>query len=154
MGPTSPAVLIPLAPFPPIMKETIRAGLVLVSELDTNEKCEKCGKPMVLRKGRFGTSWPAVVIPPAKYTVPRHRHSLSPGGCDGGLVERMGKGGRRFTAATAIRSARRLSGTNRWLGPVPGVEPHPAGKGHEERIGQASLPSTGMQIRETILGQR
>jgi DNA topoisomerase-1 len=34
-------------------------------ELPTDEICEKCGKPMVIKWGRHGGSWPARAIPSA-----------------------------------------------------------------------------------------
>lgn len=63
----------------------------------TGENCEKCGKPMVIKYGRFGKFVACSGFPECRNTKP-----VSTGvkcgkeGCDGYLVARKGKGGRRF----------------------------------------------------------
>jgi len=73
-------------------------GIVkLVTVPSTGETCDKCGRPMVLKRGRFGTFLACSGYPECKSTrspsmgVPCPRE-----GCDGELVERVGKKGRRF----------------------------------------------------------
>jgi len=70
-----------------IKKEVIPAG----------EDCEKCGKAMVIKYGRYGKFVACSGFPECRNTKP-----LSTGvgcekdGCDGYLVSRRGRGGRRF----------------------------------------------------------
>lgn len=61
------------------------------------EVCEKCGRPMILKRGRFGEFHAC-----SGYPECRNTRSLSTGvacpreGCDGQLVERVSKTGRHF----------------------------------------------------------
>lgn len=63
----------------------------------SGEVCDKCGRPMVLKRGRFG-----VFHACSGYPECRNTRSLSTGvacpreGCDGQLVERVSKTGRHF----------------------------------------------------------
>jgi DNA topoisomerase-1 len=63
----------------------------------TDEKCEKCGRPMILKKGRFGNFLACSGYPKCRSTkalttgVPCPRD-----GCDGEIVERVSKRGIRF----------------------------------------------------------
>jgi DNA topoisomerase-1 len=63
----------------------------------SGETCDKCGRPMVLKRGRFGT-----FLACSGYPECRNTRSLSTGipcpaaGCSGELVERVSKTGRRF----------------------------------------------------------
>lgn len=63
----------------------------------SGELCDKCGRPMVLKRGRFG-----VFLACSGYPECRNTRSVSTGvacpreGCDGQLVERVSKTGRHF----------------------------------------------------------
>jgi DNA topoisomerase I len=67
------------------------------SDRSTGEVCEKCGREMVMKRGRYGTFLACSGYPECKNTrapstgIPCPREE-----CDGELVERKGKGGRRF----------------------------------------------------------
>ncbi|MBP8646718.1 MAG: type I DNA topoisomerase [Syntrophobacteraceae bacterium] len=119
-GPFVACSAYPACPFSSDYERNEKGGIVLISELDTNEKCEKCGKPMVLRKGRFGTFLACSGYPACKNT-------RSPGtglpcpqeGCDGELVERVGKGGRRFYGCNRYPQCK----TAFWDQPVAGTCP-------------------------------
>jgi len=69
----------------------------LRTDTATGEKCEKCGLPMILKRGRFGDFLACSGYPQCKNT-----RSIGTGipcpraGCDGELVERVSKKGRRF----------------------------------------------------------
>jgi len=65
--------------------------------IPANEDCDKCGKPMLIKWGRFGKFIACSGFPECRNTKP-----VSTGvpcqkeGCDGFLVKRKGKGGRKF----------------------------------------------------------
>jgi DNA topoisomerase-1 len=69
----------------------------LVTDRSTGETCEKCGRPMVLKRGRFGVFLACSGYPECKNTrspttgIPCPRE-----GCTGELAERVSKKGRRF----------------------------------------------------------
>ncbi len=69
----------------------------LLTDRSTGETCDKCGKPMVLKRGRFGPFLACSGYPECKNT-----RAMSTGipcprpGCDGELVERISKRGRPF----------------------------------------------------------
>jgi len=72
-------------------------AIQLVKDQETGETCEKCGKPMLLKKGRFGAFLACSGYPECKNTRSRGSGLRCPmEGCDGELVERVGKAGRRF----------------------------------------------------------
>ena len=74
-------------------------GQVQVVETDrsTGETCDKCGRPMVLKRGRYGTFIACSGYPECKNTRAMGTGVSCPReGCDGELVERVSKGGRRF----------------------------------------------------------
>jgi DNA topoisomerase-1 len=63
----------------------------------TNEICEKCGKPMALKTGRYGTFLACTGYPACRNTRPVSTGIHCPReGCGGELVERMGKRGRFY----------------------------------------------------------
>ncbi len=63
----------------------------------TGEHCEKCGKPMVIKYGRFGKFVACSGFPECRNTKPVSTGvKCAKEGCDGYLVARKGKGGRRF----------------------------------------------------------
>ena len=75
-----------------------KGGIRLLEENESSgETCDKCGRPMVLKRGRFG-----VFLACSGYPDCRNTRSVSTGipcpreGCSGQLVERVGKTGRHF----------------------------------------------------------
>lgn len=69
----------------------------------TQEKCPDCGSPMVLRIGRYGKFLACSNYPACKKTMPFLVRTGVPcprPGCDGEIVEKMGKKKRRFYACT------------------------------------------------------
>ncbi len=63
----------------------------------TNEVCEKCGKPMVIKWGRFGKFMACSGFPECRNTKAISTGIKCPKeNCEGQLVARRGKGGRRF----------------------------------------------------------
>lgn len=75
-----------------------KGKILLVTENESSgENCDSCGRPMVMKKGRFG-----VFLACSGYPDCRNTRSLSTGvacpreGCGGQLVERVSKTGRRF----------------------------------------------------------
>ena len=65
--------------------------------VSANEDCEKCGKPMMIKWGRFGKFVACSGFPECRNTKPLSTGILCPKeGCGGFLVARKGKGGRKF----------------------------------------------------------
>ena len=63
----------------------------------TGEMCEKCGKPMALKRGRYGTFLACTGYPGCRNTRPVSTGIGCPReGCGGELVERMSKRGRFY----------------------------------------------------------
>lgn len=74
-----------------------RIRLLKKEELVTGETCEKCGRPMVLKRGRFGPFLACSGYPECKTTRPIGTGIPCPReGCGGEIVERTGKKGRKF----------------------------------------------------------
>ena len=62
-----------------------------------NEDCDKCGKPMMIKWGRFGKFIACSGFPECRSTKPLSTGIACPKeGCGGYLVKRKGKGGRKF----------------------------------------------------------
>ena len=62
-----------------------------------NENCDKCGKPMLIKWGRFGKFVACSGFPACRNTKPISTGFACPkDGCGGYLVARKGKGGRKF----------------------------------------------------------
>lgn len=63
----------------------------------SGQVCERCGSPMVLKKGRFGEFLACSAYPQCKHTRPVSLGVACPReGCDGEIVERYSKTGRKF----------------------------------------------------------
>ncbi|GKT08158.1 type I DNA topoisomerase [Desulforhabdus sp. TSK] len=74
-----------------------KGNVKLVEAQPTGETCEKCGRPMILKRGRYGTFLACSGYPECKSTrSPSSGIPCPREGCAGELVERVGKGGRRF----------------------------------------------------------
>lgn len=74
-----------------------RGELKLVSREETGETCEKCGRPMVIKRGRYGNFLACSGYPECKNTKPISLKIPCPReGCSGELVERRSKRGKVF----------------------------------------------------------
>lgn len=66
-------------------------------EKTTEEKCEKCGAPMIIKSGRYGRFLACSNYPECKFIKPLTIGISCPNeGCGGELVERRTKQGRLF----------------------------------------------------------
>lgn len=80
------------------MKEAERVPRALIDE-ETSEACEKCGRPMVIKTGRFGRFLSCSGFPECRNSKPLlNKTGAECPQCGGDLVERKqrGKGGKRF----------------------------------------------------------
>ncbi len=74
-----------------------KGNVRLLTDQSTGEQCEKCGKPMILKRGRFGPFLACSGYPQCKNTrspstgIPCPRE-----GCGGEIVEKVGKKGKKF----------------------------------------------------------
>ena len=60
--------------------------------IETDMKCEKCGAPMILRSGRYGSFWACSRYPECKFTKPRVRDTGVPCPlCGAKIVTKFGK---------------------------------------------------------------
>lgn len=74
-----------------------KGRIELVEQESSGETCDKCGSPMVLKKGRFGDFLACSAYPHCKNTRPVSLGVACPReGCDGEIVERVSKAGRKF----------------------------------------------------------
>lgn len=78
-----------------------KGRIELVAQESSGQTCDKCGSPMVLKKGRFGEFFACSAYPKCKNTRPVTLGVPCPRpGCDGEIVERMSKKGRKFYGCT------------------------------------------------------
>jgi DNA topoisomerase-1 len=71
--------------------------IVAKHDVTTDEKCEKCGSPMVIKAGRFGRFMACSAYPACKTTRPLALGVKCPApGCGGDLVQKRTKKGRSF----------------------------------------------------------
>ncbi|MGA7876356.1 MAG: type I DNA topoisomerase [Desulfoferrobacter sp.] len=93
-----------------------KGRIQLRTDRTTDEVCDKCGRPMVFKSGRFGEFLACSGYPECKNTrsvgigIPCPRE-----GCDGQLVERVSKKGRRFYGCSNYPECKTLF----WNQPVP-----------------------------------
>ncbi|MGV8075227.1 MAG: type I DNA topoisomerase [Syntrophobacteraceae bacterium] len=74
-----------------------KGHLRLAAAPSTDEKCEKCGRPMIVKRGRFGEFLACSGYPLCKSTrAPSTGIPCPAAGCGGELVERVGKRGKKF----------------------------------------------------------
>jgi DNA topoisomerase-1 len=93
-------------------------GRVQIREVDpsTGEICDKCGQPMILKRGRFGTFLACSGYPECKNTrAPSTGIPCPREGCSGEMIERVGKSGRRFYGCNKYPECN----TTFWGKPVP-----------------------------------
>jgi DNA topoisomerase-1 len=108
-----------------------KGKIVLQSSPDQGKEegiCEKCGKPMVVKNGRYGAFLACTGYPDCRNTLPRNNGtSMPPGtevscpeeGCKGVLVERISKKGKKFYACNQYPDCRFVM----WNEPAKGVCP-------------------------------
>ncbi|WDT77682.1 MAG: topoisomerase DNA-binding C4 zinc finger domain-containing protein [Candidatus Manganitrophus sp.] len=79
--------------------ETANGIEVVEKETATNEVCEKCGKPMVIKNGRFGRFMACSGYPECENTKPISTGVACPEeGCGGALIEKRTRRGKNFFA--------------------------------------------------------
>ncbi|MBI3999239.1 MAG: type I DNA topoisomerase, partial [Candidatus Omnitrophica bacterium] len=85
-------------PFEGHLKEAkIKMKDVRQDPVPTGENCDKCGKPMMIKWGRFGKFVACSGFPECRNTKPISTGVACPKpNCGGYLVKRKGKGGRKF----------------------------------------------------------
>lgn len=92
----------------------------LLEVASTGETCEKCGRPMILKRGRFGVFLACSGYPECKNTrsptmgIPCPRE-----GCGGELVERVTRKGRRFYGCNRYPECKTVFWDKPVLGPCP-----------------------------------
>ncbi len=75
--------------------------IVPKEEITTDEKCDKCGSPMVIKAGRFGKFLACSAYPACKMTRALSLGVKCPApGCDGDLVQKRTRKGRVFYACS------------------------------------------------------
>lgn len=75
--------------------------IVPKEEITTDEKCDKCGNPMVIKTGRFGKFLACSAYPTCKTTRALSLGVKCPSpGCDGDLVQKRTRKGRVFYACS------------------------------------------------------
>ncbi len=80
-----------------IEKAKISVQKIKIADEKTAEVCPKCGKPMVIKMGRFGKFIACSGYPECKTTKPLMKKTgVKCPQCDGELVERQAKKGRKF----------------------------------------------------------
>lgn len=78
-------------------KKDSQGKIKILEEEVREDTCEKCGKPMVVKHGRFGTFLACSGYPECKSTKPLSTGIKCPEeGCDGSLVERRSRRGKIF----------------------------------------------------------
>lgn len=74
-----------------------KGRIKLIDDTTTEEVCDKCGSPMVVKRGRYGSFLACSAYPQCKNTKPVTLGiPCARAGCEGELVERISKKGRPF----------------------------------------------------------
>jgi DNA topoisomerase-1 len=68
--------------YEPLAEELEKAGAIERVEQQTDQTCEKCGKPMILRWGRFGQFYACTGFPECKNTKPFGEDAEQPAATD------------------------------------------------------------------------
>jgi DNA topoisomerase-1 len=103
-------------------------------EKASSEVCEKCGRDMVLKIGRFGRFLACSGYPDCTNTRPYSIGVACPReGCDGQIIERRSKRGRTFYGCSNYPTCEFVS----WNKPVNMPCPHCGNRYVEERYTQA-----------------
>ncbi|MBI1820304.1 MAG: type I DNA topoisomerase [Nitrospirae bacterium] len=109
---------------------------VIQKEVSTNEICEKCGQPMIIKVGRFGRFMACSNYPECKTTK-----ALSIGvkcpreGCNGEVTQRRSKKGRVFYGCTAYPKCDFAV----WDRPVPKICPQCQAPYLVEKVSRAGI---------------
>ncbi|HSX14399.1 MAG TPA: type I DNA topoisomerase [Candidatus Saccharimonadales bacterium] len=105
--------------------ETDKIPRMKIPEIPTDEKCEVCGKPMVIKSGRFGQFMACTGFPECKNTKPYHQPTGIICPEDGGdVIERKTKRGRTFWGCANYPECKFAS----WTKPGATSEPAEAAK--------------------------
>ena len=101
-------------------KEYIRdeAGTIRVKEPEVSDMlCEKCGRPMILKSGKFGRFLACSGYPECRHTKPIPVGVGCPReGCDGYLTEKLSKKGKTFYSCSTFPKCDYAT----WNRPMPG----------------------------------
>ena len=101
------------------LKDTENGANSPAADVATDEVCDQCGKPMVIKTGRFGKFMACTGYPECKATRPMKTGAICPK-CGGDLVERRARDGAvPSTAAPSTRTATSSSTSVRWAAPAP-----------------------------------
>ena len=120
--------------------------IVPVEEETTDEICEKCGRPMVIKRGRFGRFLACSGYPECKTSKPLSIGVACPTCKVGYLTERRSRGGRSSSGATATPTAPSPPGTGRFPRPAPVRVAVPAAEVQQARRRLHRLPEQGMRV--------
>ncbi|MBI2608467.1 MAG: type I DNA topoisomerase [Deltaproteobacteria bacterium] len=96
--------------------QEVGGKIKLVKEEMTDEKCEKCGNPMLVKRGRFGK-----FLACSKYPECKSTKSISIGiacpleGCNGSVIQRRSRKGRMFFGCSNYPKCTFVS----WNKPIP-----------------------------------
>jgi DNA topoisomerase-1 len=100
-------------------KRHVDGHIEILPEQTTDEKCPKCGGPMVVKRGRYGQFLACQAYPDCKGTRPMPIGVTCPKNCGGYVVERRSKRGRVFYGCSSYPDCTFAS----WDRPVPGPCP-------------------------------
>lgn len=113
-------------------KEYVRddAGAVQVKAAEeTDQKCEKCGRPMIIKNGKFGRFLACSGYPECRHTMPIPVGVACPReGCKGYLTEKLSKKGKTFYSCSTFPKCDYAT----WNRPIP-----------DERCPQCDFPFLG-----------
>ncbi|MGD8726128.1 MAG: topoisomerase DNA-binding C4 zinc finger domain-containing protein, partial [Gemmatimonadales bacterium] len=104
-----------------------------VPDRPTDEICEQCGSPMVIKTGRYGEFLACTTYPKCKHTRPVPLGVKCPKCTKGDLTERRTRRGRSFFGCTRYPEC----DFSTWYRPVPDTCPSCGHEGAERRITKA-----------------
>ncbi len=93
--------------------------LEIIPEETTDERCPKCGGPMVVKRGRFGQFLACVAYPECRGTRPMSIGVTCPNQCGGYVVERRSGRGRTFYGCSSYPQCTFASWDRPVAGPCP-----------------------------------
>ncbi|MBI4126477.1 MAG: topoisomerase DNA-binding C4 zinc finger domain-containing protein, partial [Deltaproteobacteria bacterium] len=120
-------------------KRTDSDKIEVVEKKQTDEKCEKCGSPMVVKRGRFGEFLACSKYPECKTTKSIGTGIKCPECTKGELVQRRSKRGRSFYSCNRYPDCRYAIWDKPVLGPCPDC-------GHALLVEKYSKKSGGRSI--------
>jgi DNA topoisomerase I len=92
----------------------------------TGEMCPECGRPLVIKLGRFGKFIGCSGWPECRHAEPIPLPGVQCPVCGGAVLERRARGGRRFYGCANYRAGDESSCQwTSWKKPVPAAEPAP-----------------------------